>query len=501
MKDVDAPDFTLGVVGAGAMGSGIAQVALTGGIRVVQFDANQGALPKARDAIVARLDRLVEKGELATDAATAAKGRLTLADSLDAFAPCDAVVEAIVENIDVKREVFRKLEDVVAEDAILASNTSSLPIASIAQACRRRGRIAGLHFFNPVPLMRLVEVIEASDTDPAVGEALMRLGRRLGRTPVRVKDAPGFLVNLGGRAYTTEALHILQEGAATADDIDTVMRDCWGFRMGPFELMDLTGIDVNYPVSRIIFEGYWYDPRLKTTPLHGALAQAGRLGRKTGAGFHRYDAQGKKIAPPDAPATSAKPPAQIILPESDDRLVAFAVAVGAGTSAPDDGTSPIVVAPLGEDCTAACVRLGTDPRRTVAVDLSGDVSRRVTVMTAPGADQATCDAVAALFRAAGRAVTRIEDCPGFIGQRIVAMVANLGCEMAQMRLASPEDVDTAMRLGLNYPMGPLAMADRLGVDATYRILLRLQEITGSDRYRPSLWLRRRALLNLPASAI
>src|SRR3954471_19435289 len=191
MKDVDAPDFTLGVIGAGAMGAGIAQVALTGGIRVVQFDANRDALPKARDGIFARLDRLVEKGELAADAAAPAKGRLTLAHDLAAFAPCEAVVEAIVENIDVKREVFRKLEEIVAEDAILASNTSSLPIASIAQACRRRGRIAGLHFFNPVPLMRLVEVIEAADTEPEVGEALMRLGRRLGRTPVRAKDAPG----------------------------------------------------------------------------------------------------------------------------------------------------------------------------------------------------------------------------------------------------------------------------------------------------------------------
>jgi 3-hydroxybutyryl-CoA dehydrogenase len=499
MIDASAPDFALGIVGAGAMGSGIAQVALTGGMAVILNDASETQLDKARVALFARIDRLVEKRELKPELAVAAKARLTLAREIGALAPCGVVVEAIVEDLEVKRTVFRALEEIVGEDAILASNTSSIPIAAIAAACCHRRRVAGMHFFNPVPLMRLVEIIAAADTGRAVVEALSALGQRMGRTPVVVKDAPGFLVNFGGRAYYQEALHIVQESVATPEDIDLVMRDCCGFRMGPFELLDLTGMDVNYPVSEIVLKGYGYDPRVKTTPLHASMHLAGRLGRKSGHGFYRYDADGKKIASPPAAMPNAAKPARVILPEPHEELVALAVAAGVEAQAPDDGTSPIMIAPWGEDCTAAAVRLGLDPRRTVAVDLSHDTAKRITLMMAPSGEAAIGDAVAALVAAAGRAVTRIKDSPGFIAQRITAMIANIGCEMAQMGLASPADIDKAMQLGLNYPLGPLGFAEKLGVRTTYDIMRRLFESTGSDRYRPSLWLRRRALLGLPVA--
>ncbi|HEX7970079.1 MAG TPA: 3-hydroxyacyl-CoA dehydrogenase [Stellaceae bacterium] len=499
MIDASAPDFILGVVGAGAMGSGIAQVALTGGMAVILTDANEAQLDKAKAALFARLDRLAEKRELTADAAAAAKARLRLARDVADLAPCRVVIEAIVEDLDAKRKLFRALEEVVGENAILASNTSSIPIAAIAAACGHRRRVAGMHFFNPVPLMRLVEIIASADTDPAVADALAAHGTRKGRTPVKVKDAPGFLVNLGGRAYYQEALHILQESVATAEDVDLVMRECCGFRMGPFELLDLTGMDVNYPVSGIVLRGYGYDPRFKTTPLHASMFLAGRLGRKTGVGFYRYDAEGRKIAGPPSPPPRGAQPGRVILPEPHEGLVALAVAAGVETQAPDDGASPILVAPFGEDCTAIAARLGLDPRRTVAVDLAFDTSRRITMMMAPSGDAAIGDAVAALLRAPGRAVTRIKDCPGFIAQRITAMIANLGCEMAQMGLASPADIDKAMQLGLNYPLGPLALAEKLGVRTTYDIMCRLFETIGSDRYRPSLWLRRRALLGLAAA--
>ena len=499
MIDVGAPDFTLGVVGAGAMGSGIAQVALTGSMAVILTDANAAQLDKVRAALFARIDRLAEKRELKPELAVAAKARLTLAREIGALAPCGVVVEAIVEDLEIKRKLFRTLEEVVGEEAILASNTSSIPIAAIAAACGHRRRVAGMHFFNPVPLMRLVEVIASADTDPAVVKVLAELGQRMGRTPVTVKDAPGFLVNFGGRAYYQEALHILQESVATPEDIDLVMRECCGFRLGPFELLDLTGMDVNYPVSEIVLKGYGYDPRVKTTPLHANMHLAGRLGRKTGHGFYRYDAEGRKLSGPPAPPPSAAKPARVILPELHEGLVALTVAAGVDAQAPDDGASPIVVAPWGEDCTAAALRLGLDPRRTVAVDLSHDTGKRITQMMAPSGDAASGEAVAALLAAAGRAVTRIKDSPGFIAQRITAMVANIGCEMAQMGLASPADIDKAMQLGLNYPLGPLGFADKMGVRTTYEIMRQLFEITGSDRYRPSLWLRRRALLGLPAA--
>ena len=497
MKNVEAGDFVLGVVGAGAMGSGIVQVALTGGLTVMLTDLRPEQLEKARQGIFQRLDRLAEKGEQTADAVAAAKARLEVVSGVEKFSACDAVIEAIIEDLGAKRQLFQSLEGVLREDAIIASNTSSLPIAALAKGCKHRRRIAGMHFFNPVPLMRLVEIIRAAETDAAVVDALTRLGRRLGRTPVTVKDSPGFLVNLGGRAFTSEALHILQEDVAQPIDVDQVMRECCHFRMGPFELMDLTGIDVNFPVMRIIHEWYFFDPRLKSAPIHQNLYEAGRFGRKTGVGFHRYDESGKMIVAPAA-AIAAKKPARVILAEDTKGLVELAVAADVETAAIDDGHSPILLAPWGEDCTTAATRLGVDPKRAVAVDLSHDTAKRITMMMAPGGDSGIGDQAAALMAAAGRAVTRIKDSPGFIAQRITAMIANLGCEMAQMDLASPKDIDIAMQLGLNYPQGPLALADKIGVARTHGILLRLQEATGSDRYRPSLWLRRRAQLGLSA---
>jgi 3-hydroxybutyryl-CoA dehydrogenase len=496
----DTSDLRIGIVGAGTMGAGIAQLAATSGIRVRLFDAMPDTARKAIDRIATRIARSVEKNSLSQDDAARAIGNLAAANSLQDLAGCEIVIEAVVEDLDIKRRIFRDLEEILGETAVLASNTSSLAIASIAQAGRHRRRVAGMHFFNPVHAMQLVEVIAAPETAPEIADRLVALAARLGRTPVRVVDAPGFLVNFGGRALTTEALHILHEGVAGAAEIDFVMRECFGFRMGPFELMDLIGIDVNYPVTKIIHEGYWYEPRLSSVPMHGALVQAGRLGRKTGAGFYSYDDKGQKIIPP-APAETGVAPAQIILPGGEVSLSVLAAGAGISVTAKDDGSSPIVVAPIGEDCTTAALRLGIDPRRAVAVDVTGDTSRRITIMTAPGADPSVADAVSAWLRGTGRAVTRIKDSPGVIGQRIVAMIANLGCEMAQIGLASPSDIDTAIRLGLNYPTGPLAMADALGIRTTYVIMRRLHEITGSDRYRPSLWLRRRALLSLPAATI
>ncbi|MDB5411164.1 MAG: 3-hydroxyacyl-CoA dehydrogenase [Rhodospirillales bacterium] len=496
----DSSDLTLGIVGAGTMGAGIAQLAATSGVQVRLFDAMQGVAPKAIDGIATRLARSVEKKALSEADAARAVQNISAATSLQDLAGSDIVLEAVVEDLEIKRRIFRDLEEILGETSVLASNTSSLAIASIAQACRHRSRVAGMHFFNPVHAMQLVEVIAAPETAPAVSDRLVALAQRLGRTPVRVIDAPGFLVNFGGRAFTTEALHILHEGVAGAADIDAVMRDCCGFRMGPFELMDLIGIDVNYPVTKIIHEGYWYEPRLSSVPEHGALVQAGRLGRKTGAGFYSYDDKGQKILSPADPETGI-PPARIVLPGGEEMLTTLATTAGIPVAGEDDGASPIVIAPLGEDCTTAALRLGIDPRRAVAIDVTADTSRRITIMTAPGADPTIADAASAWLRGTGRGVTRIKDSPGFIGQRITAMVANLGCEMAQIGLASPADIDTAIRLGLNYPTGPLAMADKLGVSTTYGILCRLQEITGSDRYRPSLWLRRRALLGLPAATV
>lgn len=482
----------IGVVGAGAMGAGIAQVALTAGLEVILYDLDQAALQRAGGEIGARLHRLVEKGQLSEAAAAEAMDSLVLASDLSNFAPAEAVIEAIVERLEPKQALFARLEELVAPDAILATNTSSLSVAAIAARCRHPERVCGLHFFNPVPLMKLVEVIVAPATAEAVAEKATALSRLLAKTPVRVRDGPGFLVNLAGRAYVTEALQIVQEGVADVATVDRIMRDGAGFRMGPFALMDLTGIDVNFPATTYIFEGYQHDPRLRTTTLHELMFNAGRFGRKTGRGYHDYgDGAPPAVAEPSLPEGEPGP---------------FAARIAGGDESPGwaalreiglrDGGDITLIAPAGEDAASACHRLGLNPATTVAVDFTGLERRHLTLMAPLGGGDAAALA-AAWLRGHGYRVETIKDSPGFVLQRILAMVANLGCELAQIGVGTPADIDTAMRLAQNYPKGPLEWAAHLGAGRVHGILRNIQSVTGSDRYRPSLWLRRRALLGLP----
>ncbi len=495
VRDWSKDAITVGVVGTGAMGRGIAQVSATGGMDVLMFDAAPGGAEKARGAIVEQLKSLVAKGRMTQEDCDAAGGRMKAVDTIAALASCDVVIEAVFEDLAVKRSLFKELEAALRPDAIIASNTSSIRIASIAASCRHRGRIAGMHYFNPVPLMKLVEVIRSADTAPDTVAALTAIGKRQGRVPVTVGDTPGFLVNLGGTAIGTEGLRIYQEGVATPAQIDAIMRDTCGFRMGPFELMDLTGIDVNFPARRIIYEGFFHDRRMTPSPLHESLFHAARLGRKTKAGWYDYNDKGEKIDPGADAVTDAAIPSKIVVPEPIPTNLMKLLA-NAEMIEKDDGTSPIVLAPVGEDCASACVRAETDPKRTVAIDAVGNIAKRVTVMMAPGGRKQVCDSIVALLHSAGTKVTAINDSPAFVGQRIVTMIGNLGCEMAQQRIASPADIDTAMTLGLNYPQGPLALMDTMGLRMAFTILTRLQAITGDDRYRPSQWLRRRALLGI-----
>jgi 3-hydroxybutyryl-CoA dehydrogenase len=475
----------LGVVGAGPMGAGIAQVGLTCGMKVILFDLSAEALGKARTDIMARIARMVEKGQLPEGAVADAETRLELASDLARFAPAELVIEAIVERLEPKQQLFADLEAIVAPDAILASNTSSLSIAAIASRCTGKHRVCGLHFFNPVPLMKLVEVVVGPSTSADVTARAIAFSRQIAKVPVTVKDGPGFLVNLQGRAYVTEGLAVVQESVTDPATVDRIMRDGAGFRMGPFELMDLTGIDVNYPVSTFIHQGYQYDPRLKTTPLHALMADAGRFGRKTGQGFHDYSPGAALPPAPPAPSGRSLRPC---FGEASPHWAALGNV--------EEGSDVILIAPIGEDCATACHRLGLDPRETVAVDFTAADRKHLTVMAAVGG-RAKADEAADWLRGSGFAVEVIADSPGFVLQRILAMVANLGCELAQIGVGAPADIDTAMKLAQNYPLGPLEWAEKLGVAVTHEIMCQLQAITGSDRYRPSLWLRRRALLGLP----
>lgn len=279
-------ETVIGVIGAGAMGSGIAQVAAMAGHNVVLFDTNNAALDKAKNSLSATLQKLQEKGKIAD--AAGILNRFVFAAELTAFAQCGLVIEAIIENLDIKKKVFADVEAVVNEHCVLASNTSSLSVTSIAAACRNAGRVLGLHFFNPAPLMALVEVIPAIQTDDTLVQDAKALMQQWGKAPVITKDTPGFIVNRVARPFYGEAIRIYEEGIADIATIDWAMTELGGFRMGPFTLTDYIGHDVNYVVTETVFQSFFYDPRYKPSFSQKRLLEAGWLGRKTGRGFYNY---------------------------------------------------------------------------------------------------------------------------------------------------------------------------------------------------------------------
>lgn len=376
-----APIETLGLVGTGAMGRGIAQIAAQAGLTVKLFDANRAAVDTALVTLRETFDKLVAKGKVDAAQATATMARFVACDTLADLADCQLVIEAIVERLDIKRELFQQLEAIVAPDCILASNTSSLSITAIAAGCSRPARVAGYHFFNPVPLMKVVEVIDGLRTAPAVSEALLTLGRRMGHQAVRCKDMPGFIVNHAGRGMNTEGLRVASEGIADFADIDRILREQAGFRLGTFELLDLTALDVSHPVMESIYHQFYEEARYRPSPITAVRYAGGLFGRKVGEGFYRY-VDGKPQVPPEAAAPSTLP-TRVWISRADTRGYAAVVELlGATGVTIEAGDRPseqalIIVTPLGLDATTCAVEQQLDATRTVAIDTLLPLAERV----------------------------------------------------------------------------------------------------------------------------
>jgi len=492
----------IGVIGAGAMGAGIAQVAAAAGHPVKLFDAAEGAAEHGLAGIAKGLEKLLARGRITAADRDALLARIEPVAALAELAPAALVIEAIIERLEVKQQVFAELESICTAEAILASNTSSLSITAIGAALQRPERLVGMHFFNPAPVMKLVEVISGLASDAAVAETVFATASRWGKLAVHARSTPGFIVNRVARPFYAEALRLLQEGAADAATIDAVMREAGGFRMGPFELMDLIGHDVNYAVTRSVYEAYCQDPRFKPSLIQRELVDGGFLGRKSGRGFFDYrQSAAAGAAIPDAQTAEAcHAPKEILLfgdpgiaaplvetirragitvnpaPENDDGLL---LSVGGARIALSDGRSATERCPQGTG-------------NLVLLDLALDFAAcpRVALTAADQADPAALDDAVGLMQAAGKQVSLVDDAPGMIVTRTVCMLANEGADAVHQRVCDAAAVDTAMRGGVNYPRGPMSWADGIGADRVLKVLDNLAAHYGDGRYRASPLLRR-----------
>ena len=492
----------VGIVGAGAMGRGIAQIAAQAGSHVVLFDLQPSAAESAQAAITSQWNRMVEKGKLDGAQASALPTRLRCAASLGDLSHCDLIIEAVVERLDIKASLMAELESIVQPSTVLASTTSSLSVTAIAAGLKRPEQVAGFHFFNPVPLMKVVEVIAGLKTAAGVTASLIDYARQMGHTPVKALDTPGFIVNHAGRAYGTEALRIVNEGVADFATVDRILKDQIGFKLGPFELMDLTGLDVSHPVMEAIYHQYFEEPRYRPSVITAQRLAGGLLGKKSGVGFYTYENGAAQVTPEaPAPRVDEMPPVWVS-PRAARRVELLTLLRDLGAKI-ETGASPsplalTLVAPLGFDITTVAVVERLDPARTIGIDMMMDdiSSKRRVLATNPATRMDIRQAAHALMARDGKSVSVIKDSGGFVSQRVVASIVNIGSDMCQQGICTPEDLETAVTLGLGYPRGPLALGNTYGPTNMLEILFNMQTVYGDPRYRPSPWLRRRGAIGL-----
>ncbi len=484
----------IAVIGAGAMGAGIAQVAAQAGHSVLLLDNRPGAAAQAIDGIDRQLGKRVEKGKLAADERGAIVARLHAVEAIETLADCTLIIEAIVENLEVKRGLFKQLESLCGDDCILASNTSSLSITSIAAGLQRPGRLLGLHFFNPAPVMPLVEIVSGLASDSALAQTLFDTAKAWGKQPVHTRSTPGFIVNRVARPFYAESLRLLQEGAADCATLDALMREAGGFAMGAFELTDLIGHDVNYAVTCSVFDAYYGDTRFQPSLIQKELVDAGRFGRKSGRGFYNYN-EGAQRPQPQQISSDASVDSCVVegdLGVLNDLLPRLKTSVikrdGTGLLRVGDAVLTL------SDGRMASQRAKEDGlRNLILIDLAFDYAsaKRIAISCSADISADAREQGIALLQSAGLQVSLLSDTPGLAVLRTVAMLANEAADTALHDVASAADIDLAMRAGVNYPQGPLAWAERIGLAQITQVLDHLQASYGEERYRPSLLLRRK----------
>ncbi len=463
---------TVAVIGSGIMGAGIAEVAASHGHPVLVYDINADAISRAIDGIRTRLESRVARGKLSAEACELTLQRLVPVTDIQALARADLVIEAASEQMAVKKALFAQLAEICPAKTLLTSNTSSISITAIAADLSHPERVAGLHFFNPAPVMKLVEVVSGLATSEEVVEQLSALAVKWGKQPVRCQSTPGFIVNRVARPYYAEAWRALEEQVAAPETIDAALREGAGFPMGPLELTDMIGQDVNFAVTCSVFNAFWQERRFLPSLVQQELVLAGRFGKKSGQGVYNWRS--------DRPAASW-------LETVSNADSAMSVQRRSDGVTEIDGL--LLIETQGETAQALANRYG---QPVVVCDRQeGDVA--VIAVAASNPASANRKAVWHLQQQ-GKRVLQVADYPGLLIWRTVAMIVNEALDALQKGVASEQDIDTAMRLGVNYPRGPLAWGKQLGWQRLLRLLENLQRHYGEERYRPSSLLRQRALL-------
>jgi 3-hydroxybutyryl-CoA dehydrogenase len=488
------------VIGAGTMGSGIAEVAAAAGHTVFLRDANDASVERGIGMIRASLDKRVAKGKLGPAERDAVLARVRAAAPNGSMGDVGLVIEVIYEDMEAKVAALSAIELLLPADAIIATNTSSLSVTALAGKLKRPERVVGMHFFNPATVLPLVEVVSGHATAPEVAKTITATALAWGKVPVNCRSTPGFIVNRVARPFYGEALRLLQDQAASPATLDAVMRESGGFRMGPCELMDLIGHDVNFAVTRSVYEAFFDDPRYKPSLVQKDLVDAGWLGRKSGRGFFDY----REGAVPAKPAEeeAGRAPATVLV-EGDlgpaEALVDLLGKQGgiAVRRVAGDGLLRVDGLALaltdGRTATERAAALG-EP--VVLFDLALDYATCTRIALAPAGQ---CDAddvalAAGLFAALGKSVSLLADVPGMLVMRTVAMLVNEGAVAVYQGIASADSVDAAMRKGVNYPVGPMEWGRDIGYSTVLDTLRNLGDSYGEDRYRASVWLQREVQL-------
>lgn len=468
--------FTVAVIGSGTMGAGIAEVAASKGHQVLLYDIAADAPQRAIDGIRQRLASRVARGKMTIEQSDALLGCLRPVTELHDLASASLVIEAASERLEIKSALFKQLAGICPAETLLTSNTSSISITAIAADIPHPGRVAGLHFFNPAPVMALVEVVSGLATSPATVDTLCAIATRWGKQPVRCQSTPGFIVNRVARPFYAEAWRALEEQVAPAETIDAALREAGRFPMGPLELTDLIGQDVNFAVTCSVFNAFWQERRFLPSLFQQELVLAGRLGKKSGHGVYRWPGEHKPHW----------------LPEITDRAQTRHIASSRDNVTKNQITeldSLLLIETDGETAQSLATRR---QRPVVVFDLSeGDT---VVLAAAASNAQADTDKAVRYFQQQGKRVLQIADYPGLLVWRTVAMLINEALDALQKGVASAGDIDIAMRLGVNYPRGPLRWGEMLGWQRVLRVLENLQHYYGEERYRPCSLLRQRALM-------